>query len=172
MNFIDMFVAVLLIYAIVRGIARGLIMQLASLGALMAGIFGALTLSRFTARFIAEHWNINQEYLYLLSLAITFLAVFILVNLLGNLADKLVDTTHLSLPNKLLGAIFNICKVMIITGVILLFIDRIDRQISILPKNVREGSFFYKPVTRATLFLFPSLDGDRVPGEEANEEFV
>jgi len=53
MNFIDMFVAVLLIYAIVRGIARGLIMQLASLGALMAGIFGALTLLLVTVRFIA-----------------------------------------------------------------------------------------------------------------------
>ena len=84
--------------------------------------------------------------------------------------DKVVQTSHLSFINKLAGAFFNICKVMLITGVLLLFIDRVDKRVSLLPKNAREGSFFYKPVTSITLFLFPSL-GEFDKGIR-HEEFV
>ena len=172
MNYIDMFVTVLLIYAVFRGITRGLIMQAASLAALVAGIFGAVKLSGITARYLAQYWSMNHEYLYIFSLAITFSVVFILVNLLGNMLDKLVETAHLSFLNKMLGAFFNVCKVTLIVGIFLLFIDRIDNQISILPKNAREGSFFYKPITSVTRFLFPSLGIEWHPKDYKHEEFV
>ncbi len=170
MNFIDMFIMVLLVYAVFRGITRGLVLQMASLAALIAGVFLALKFSGFTARFLIKHWSFDYEYLFMVSLAITFTGVFILITMLGNLLDKVVESSPLSLMNKLAGALFNICKVMLIVGILLLFIDRLDKQISILPKNAREGSFFYKPVTSATLFLFPSL-GDMDKGIR-HEEFV
>jgi membrane protein required for colicin V production len=163
---------VLLIYAVFRGITRGLVLQLASLAALLAGIFAALKLSGFTARYLAQHWTFNYEYLYIVSLAITFTLVFILINMLGKLLEKMVETAHLSFVNKLAGAFFNVFKVMLIVGVILLFIDRIDKQVSILPRNAREGSFFYKPVTSLTLFLFPALGNDNQAKNNKHEEFV
>jgi hypothetical protein len=55
-------------------------------------------------------------------------------------------------------------------GVLLVFIDRLDSRIHILPKNAREGSFFYKPVTSATLLLFPSLGN--IGADNGREEFV
>lgn len=172
MNYIDMFVMVLLIYAVFRGITRGLVLQLASLAALLAGVFAALKLSGFTARYLEQRWTFNYEYLYIISLAITFALVFILINLLGKMLEKMVETAHLSFFNKLAGAFFNVFKVMLIVGVILLFIDRIDKQVSILPKNAREGSFFYKPVTSLTLFLFPDLGNGNHMKNDKHEEFV
>ncbi len=80
--------------------------------------------------------------------------------------DKVVQTSSLSLINKLAGVFFNICKVMLIIGVLLLFIDRVDKRMAVLPKNAREGSFFYKPVTSITLLLFPSL-GEIDQGSQA-----
>lgn len=164
MNFIDMFVMVLLVYAVFRGITRGLVLQLASLLALVAGIFLALKFSGFTARYLIKYWSLDYEYLYIASLAITFTLVFILINIMGNMLDKVVQTTQLSVINKLAGAFFNICKVLLIVGVILLFTDRLDKRIGLLPKNAREGSFFYKPLTSATLLLFPSLGDLEVKG--------
>jgi membrane protein required for colicin V production len=172
MNYIDMFVLVLLIYAFYRGITRGLIMQVSSLAALVAGIFGALKLSGITARYLSDHWNFNHEYLYISSLVISFTLVFILVNFVGNLLDKWVETAHLSFLNKMLGALFNVCKVMLIAGIILLLIDRIDKQVSLLPKNAREGSFFYTPVTKLTRFLFPALDIEWHQTDDKHEDFV
>jgi len=49
MNYIDMFVIILLIYAVFRGYTRGFILQLTLLAALGLGIFAALKLSGFTA---------------------------------------------------------------------------------------------------------------------------
>jgi membrane protein required for colicin V production len=172
MNYIDMFIVVLLIYAVVRGITRGLVLQLASLAALVVGIFAAIKLSGFTAHFLSQHISTGHEFVYLISLGITFSLVFILINIIGNMLDKVVETAHLSFLNKITGAFFNVCKVMLITGIILLFIDRIDRQVSLLPKNARERSFFYRPVTRLTLFLFPALGPDGSGKDDKHEEFV
>lgn len=170
MNFIDMFIVVLIIYAVFRGITRGLVLQLASLVALVAGIFLALKFSGFTSRYLIKHLSFDYEYVYIVSLALTFALVFILINILGNMLDKVVETTGLSLINKMAGAFFNICKVMLIMGILLLFIDRLDQRIKILPKNAREGSFFYKPVTSGTLLLFPSLGN--INKDNRHEEFV
>jgi membrane protein required for colicin V production len=165
-----MFIMVLLVYAVFRGLTRGLVLQLASLAALIAGIYIALKFSGFTARFLIKHWAIDYEYLYMVSLAITFALVFVLIHILGNMLDKVVQTSQLSLLNKMAGAFFNVCKVMLIMGVLLLFIDRLDQRINLLPKKAREGSFFYKPVTSITLLLFPSLgEFDKGFG---HEEFV
>ncbi len=127
MNFIDMFIMVLLVYAVFRGITRGLVLQLASLVALIAGIFLALKFSGFTAHFLVKYWAFDYEYLYMVSLAITFALVFIMINILGNMLDKVMQASQLSLLNKLAGAFFNICKVMLIMGVLLLFIDRVGQ---------------------------------------------
>lgn len=169
MNVIDMFIFVLLIYAIFRGVRRGFVLQLASLAALLAGVFAALKLSHFTAHFITAHWNIGYEYLYMISVAVTFVLVFILVNLIGEWVDNMVDAARLSLPNKLAGAVFNVIKVMIITGLFLVFIDRIDSRVHFVPGKIRQGSLFYKPVTSAVLFLFPELGP---PADERNTERV
>jgi membrane protein required for colicin V production len=170
MNYIDVFILVLLVYAVFRGITRGFILQLATLVAFLAGIFLALKFSGFTARYLVKHWAFEYEYLYMVSLAITFILVFIMISILGNLLDKVVQTSQLSFINKLAGAFFNICKMMLIVGVLLLFIDRVDKRKTLLPKNAREGSFFYKPVTSVTLLLFPSLGN--INKDNRHEDFV
>jgi membrane protein required for colicin V production len=170
MNYIDVIILVLLVYAVYRGITRGLVLQLASLVALIAGIFFALKFSGFTARYLVKHWAFEYEYLYMVSLAITFIIVFIMISILGNLLDKVVQNTQLSFINKLAGAIFNMCKVILIAGVLLLFIDRVDKRKTLLPANARERSFFYKPVTSATLFLFPSLGN--IDKDKRQKDFI
>lgn len=169
MNAIDLFLFVLLIYAVFKGVTRGLVLQLASLAALLAGIFAALKLSGLTARFLSDHFQIGFEYLFLISIALTFALVFILVNLVGEWVDNMVETAHLSLLNKLLGAVFNVCKVMVIAGLLLVFVDRVDSRVRFIPEKVRQGSLFYKPVTSAVLFLFPELGPPQV---NRNTEFV
>lgn len=169
MNAIDLFLFVLLIYAVFKGVTRGLVLQLASLAALLAGIFAALKLSGLTARFLSDHFQIGFEYLFLISIALTFALVFILVNLVGEWVDNMVETAHLSLLNKLLGAVFNVCKVMVIAGLLLVFVDRVDSRVRFIPEKIRQGSLFYKPVTSAVLFLFPELGPPQV---NRNTEFV
>jgi membrane protein required for colicin V production len=172
MNFIDMFMLVLLAYAVFKGLVRGFVMQIASLAALILGIYGALKLSGFTSRYLARFFSLDFDYIYLIAVSITFIIVFILIHLIGRALESMIETAQLSLPNKIFGVIFSVFKVILIVGVLLLFIDRVDRRAPLLPKNARENSIFYKPVTSFARFLFPSLAGPDYSRDIKIEEFV
>lgn len=169
MNYIDMFILVLLVYAAFKGFTRGLIMQLTLLIAWGLGIFGALKLSGITARFLEDRLAVQPESLYLVSVGITFILVFIGINLIGRLIEKAVESAELSFPNRMLGVLFSLCKMVIILGALLTFVDRMDRQIRFLPDNTREHSIFFKPFKKVISTIFPAFgtpDSDTSEGSE------
>jgi membrane protein required for colicin V production len=161
MNYIDMFILVLLAWAIFRGVTRGFIRQFSSLAALILGIYGALKLSAFTSQQLEKYIDLSREFLYLTAMGITFIIVFILVNLLGKLLDQLIKSTELSFANKILGVLFSITKTILIVGIILVYIDRIDQRIPILPKYSRENSIFFKPFTSIVRAIFPMIKSEK-----------
>lgn len=171
MNFIDMFSIVLLVWAVFRGFTNGFIMQLTQLAALALGIFGALKLSGFTARQLENRVSIDSEYVYLLALGITFLFVFVGIHLIGRLVEKIAESVELSSVNRILGVLFSLCKTILMLGILLAFIDRIDKHTPVLPKNAREHSIFYKPFTSFATTIFPSLGAVEFNGKRI-EEFV
>lgn len=157
MNYIDMFIMVLLVWAVFRGFTRGFIMQLTLLIALALGIFLALKLSGFTARQLENRISINPESLYLVSVGITFAVVFIGINITGKLIEKMAESVQLSFVNRLFGVFFSLVKTILLLGILLLFADRIDQRIPLWPKNSREYSLLYKPFTAIAGAIFPSL---------------
>jgi membrane protein required for colicin V production len=157
MNYIDMFILVLLIYAVYRGFTRGFILQLTILAALALGIFAALKLSYFTAEKLKDHLSVSQESLQMIAIAVTFALVFVGVRIIGNIVEKLVEAVDLSVLNRMFGVLFSVGKIVIICGVLLLFVDRLDKRFKFLPENSRERSMFYEPFTKITTMLFPSL---------------
>jgi membrane protein required for colicin V production len=171
MNFIDMFVLVLLIYAVFQGFTRGFIMQLTLLAALFLGIFGALKLSGFTAQQL-ERFNFNPEYIYMISLGVTFLLVFIAVNLLGRVIEKMVEAIELTLVNRMLGVVFSLCKTILIVGILLAYVDRMDKRLHFLPAGTREHSLFFRPFAAIARTIFPALGDTGSSGDELDREFV
>jgi membrane protein required for colicin V production len=163
MNYIDMFILILLIYAVFRGYTRGFILQLTILAALGFGIFAALKLSDFTAEKLKGHLSMNPETLHLVAMGITFILVFLAVRLVGNLVEKMVESMELSPVNRLLGILFSAVKILFICGVLLVFIDRIDRRIPFLPKDSREHSLFFKPLNNVITTVFTSM---HIPGTD------
>lgn len=172
MNFIDLFSIVLLVYSVFKGFTRGFIMQIALIAALLLGVYGALKLSGFTASLLESHFNLNPEYLYMTSLGVTFLLVFIIVNLIGKLVTKMAETLELSLTNRLLGVVFSLIKIVLVLGIVFAYIDRIDNQIRILPQGAKENSIFFKPFTQAVRAIFPSLQLQKSSTTDKEEQFV
>ena len=116
MNYIDMFIMVLLVWAVYRGFTRGFIMQLTLLIALALGIFLALKLSGYTARQLENRISINPESLYLVSVGITFVVVFIGINITGKLIEKMAESVQLSFTNRIFGVLFSLVKTMLTSG--------------------------------------------------------
>lgn len=167
MNYIDLFVLVLLAYAVFKGLNTGLMLQASSLAAIVLGVYAAVKLSGITADYLGDWINVNGEMLFLISLAITFIAVFILVNLVGHALDKFLKVVQLSLLNKAMGVVFSVFKTAIIFGIIFAFADRIDYRYPFLPKGTRENSFFFVPLASVARGIFTGLEFYR-PDENAN----
>jgi membrane protein required for colicin V production len=164
LNYIDLAVVCLLFYGLVRGALRGFFVEIASLLALVLGVFGALHFSSFTAGLLAKY--LEWEYLPLLAFALTFIGIIIGVAWIGKLLTKLAKVILLGFFNRLLGAVFGACKWLVICGVLIWILGQINVFISFLPEEITNGSLFFEPLQDLGGYLFEQINTDKNPIEE------
>ncbi|MCK4570237.1 MAG: CvpA family protein, partial [Bacteroidales bacterium] len=132
MNWLDIVLAIPLLWFMYKGFRNGLIMELASLAALVLGIFIALHFSIYAEEYLRENFEIAEKYLYIISFAITFIIVAVLVFLAGKIIHKLVSIIALGFLNKIAGGVFGFLKAVLVLSVILYFLNEFDTNSSIL----------------------------------------
>ena len=157
MNTIDIFISVLLLFGLARGFIKGFFIEIASLIALVGGLYGAMHFSFFASDILVEHVNWNAKYIQIAAFSITFLAIVILVSLLGKFLTKIAETISLGLANKIFGAVFGFLKTALILSFILLFFNKINTSIPFVKQDTLEESLLFKPVSDFVPMLFPSF---------------
>ena len=111
MSFIDIVFAVLLGFAVYKGLKNGLFVEVASLLALVAGIYLAIKFSSLVGAIftgIVPSWN--PKYIEITAFIITFLLVVIGIHLSAKILTKFADFAFLGWINKLAGVIFSLLK--------------------------------------------------------------
>ena len=85
---IDIIVAVILILAIIKGYRQGLIVAFFSLIAFIVGLAAALKLSVVVAGYIGKAVNVSDKWLPIISFAVVFLIVVLLVRIGAKFIQK------------------------------------------------------------------------------------
>jgi membrane protein required for colicin V production len=152
---LDILFLLLFGWAAFKGFSKGLILQLASLLALILGIYGAIKFSAYLSNFIKEEIHMNGEYLPIISFAIAFIVIVILIHLLARVVEKMIELVNLGIINRIFGAIFNMIKFALIISIFLVILYSFDQKISILSKKQIQNSFFYKPLLVFAPFIYP-----------------
>ena len=155
MNYLDIIFAIVLIWFAYKGYSKGFIIEIASLAALLLGIYAAMHFSGFTAHYLSEKFEIGNRYLPMISFCITFTGVVILVYFIGKFLERVANLAMLGFVNKLFGAVFSILKISFILSVIILILNSIS--IEIIPKQSCEKSLMYKPVEKLAPMVIPRL---------------
>ena len=145
MNTIDFILILILGFGLVKGFMRGLIIELASLLAVVIGIYGAIHFSFFTARIFSKAVE-NQAALAIVSFTITLVVIVLAVMLLARVLTKVVKVAALGLPNRLAGALFGMLKVAVIIGALFLFLEKTFQTKQWFPEETLAKSVLYKPV--------------------------
>ncbi len=169
MNYIDLIIAIPLVWGVFVGFKNGLIIEVASLAALLLGIFGAIHFSDLTANFLVTNLNITTQYINLIAFAVTFVGIVIVVHLLAKMIDKLVKAVALGFVNRLLGMVFGLIKYAFIISIILVIINAINRNKTIISEEKIENSILYKPLSTFAPTIFPYLNFEKI--REDIEEF-
>lgn len=164
MNVIDIIIAVILIFAGVRGFMTGLFSSVASLVAIVAGVFCAIHFSYYVeAEFQDSVLQWSSKTYKIAAFAITFLFVVLIIIFLGKLLTKLADITALGLLNKILGAVFGALKWSLILSVIFILFDKFNKTIPFVNKETLNESMLYNPVKSIVPTLFPTIMDEKNP---------
>lgn len=166
MNIIDIFLGALLLFGLVRGLMKGLFVEVASLVALIAGIYGAIHFSSFVAEFLMEHVDWSERTINLTAFAITFVIIVLAISLAGKALTKLADFAALGFLNKLLGAVFGVLKIGLILSVVLMIFSKMNRTIPFLEDEDLKDSVLFEPVKSLAPMLFPNIINTEEEGEE------
>lgn len=157
MNWLDVVLIIPMLWFTYKGFRNGFVVELASLAALVLGIFVALHFSYYTAGLLREYFDISEKYNYILSFAITFFLVAILVFLAGKIIHKLVNIIALGFLNRLAGALFGLLKTVLVLSVIIYFLNGFDTGSSLIKPEIKEDSHLYNPIKSIVPLLIPKL---------------
>lgn len=156
-NYIDLFLLLPLIWAAYKGFRKGLVLEIASLVSLICGIYIAVKFSGFVGGKLSNHLNVTEQWLGIIAFIITFIAVVMLIHLLGKILEKTIRLIALGFANRLGGAVFSVLKTALIISFILFLFQQLDESFSIISPETKEGSLLYTPLQKVAPNLLPVI---------------
>ena len=156
-NAIDLIIAIPLLLAAWRGFRKGLIIEIATLVGLVAGLFAGYHGADRVAESLADSWDLKASTLHGIGFLIAFAAVLVAVYLLGKVIEKAVDLVALGLVNKGLGALFGLVKMGLFLSVVIYFLNLAFGKDEWLPKEQVKQAVLYPVVSEAASWLVPEM---------------
>ena len=101
MNKIDIILLIILGFGLVRGFMRGLIIEMASLLAIVVGIYGAIHFSFFTASLLDKVLPAEKQTLEAVAFGVTLIVLMLSVMLLAKILTKMFKAAELGFLNRL-----------------------------------------------------------------------
>ncbi len=166
MNVLDIVLGSLLLFGLIRGLMKGLFVEVASIVALILGIYGAIHFSDFAASFLENRVDWDEKYINITAFAVTFIVIIVVIALAGKALTKLADFASLGVLNKLLGGVFGALKIGLILSVVLIIFNKMNSNIPLIEDHELEDSMLYKPVKSLAPIIFPSI----IDSEESDSD--
>jgi membrane protein required for colicin V production len=157
MNWIDAIIVIILILSLVTGFTNGFVKEVASLAALILGIWGAIKFSALTAEKLYDYFDMTGRYVGVIAFIVTFGVIVVIIHFIGILVDKIINAASLGFVNRLLGIVFGLIKSVLIMSVFFSVLNAIDARNPFLPKTTIEQSKFYSPISDIAPAIFPII---------------
>lgn len=165
----DIILGLLLVYGLYKGFINGLFVEIASIIALVAGLYGAIHFSYIAGDYLSSNMEWNERYMNITAFIITFIIIVIIVHLAGKFLTKIADFAMLGLLNKLAGAIFGALKVAVIIGALLVFFERANSSVNLVKNETLEESVLYEPVKEIGALVFSKVLKEKDENESQEE---
>jgi len=162
LNYIDIALCVPLLWGLYKGFTKGLIIEAASILALGLAIWGGIKFSDFLTDYMRSHFHWQTKYLPVISFAVIFLGILILVYAIAKLIERLVKAVSLGFLNKLAGGIFGILKFGLILSVFIFVLNAIEKNVQIIPRGIKQESVLYEPVGKLAPLIIPGLSDSKL----------
>lgn len=158
MNYIDIVLCIPLVWGLYKGFTKGLIIEAATLVAFALGVWGGLYFSDLCAQKIKELLNWNSPYLPIISFAITFLGIVIIVYFIAKMIQRMVEGIALGGINKIGGALFGSLKYALVMSVVIFVMNAVEKSYPLISFQVKNESLLYEPIGTIAPMVIPGLN--------------
>lgn len=165
MNSIDISILIIIGVGFVFGLFKGLVRELASLAAIVLGIYGAKLFSSLLVPLFINVLGVSEKVAQPLSYIIVFIAIAVVLLILARAIDKVFDAVALSGLNKFLGGVFGALKYALIISVLINVFDSLNQKFRFMTEEKQFTSVTYQPL----LNLAPELWEEAMQYHEQNE---
>lgn len=170
MNSIDLILFILIAIGFVIGLFKGLVRELASLAAIVLGIWGAKIFSVPVTNWLLSAFNLSPKIAVAIAYLVVFLAFVLVLLIVAHLIEKLFSAVALGGLNKFFGGLFGAFKYMLIISVLLNVFEAFDKRFSIVEKETKEDSIGYEPLLKLGPTLWDETMNKRWENKQNEEE--
>lgn len=125
------------------GYKQGFLMELFSFLAMILGVLGGFKLMGQAMLFLADEFNVDEKVLPYIAFGVVFIAIVIIVKLLGNMIKLSLDKTFLGRVDQVAGTVLGFFKTAFLLSVVLWIVDSLKIQ---LPEKWTENSWILPKV--------------------------
>ena len=154
MNILDIIIAIPLLCGLWQGYRQGLIVQIIGLATLFAGAYCAFAFGTRAGTMIGLSGLTASATGFIL----VFLLTMVVLYFLGRLARGVFRIAGLGIFDTLLGIVFSLLKVSLVTGLLLIWLEQIDTGQKVISQQTAASSHLYGPVVRTARTAFPYME--------------
>ena len=146
--YLDIFIGIILIFALVRGLMNGFVKELASTIGFLLGLFVAATCYQTLGEYLTVDGSEVNMFTSIVAFLLLWIIVPIIFGLLATLITKALDLTALGIANRIGGGILSMAKYLVLLSCVL----NVMVSLNILNSERTEGSVMLEPVQYITKF--------------------
>lgn len=164
MNWLDIVIGILLLIGLWKGYLNGFFVELTSLLALVAAIYGSIYFSNYAGDWLRTQFEWDEVYITVASFIITFIVIIFVISYVGKLITKILKSAKLGTINKIAGAAFGLVKMAFLSSVVLMFIKTASGEFNLLGNTATDQSIVYKYIEPLAPQFLPKIleEADRV----------
>ncbi|MBQ8225935.1 MAG: CvpA family protein [Bacteroidaceae bacterium] len=151
---IDLFLIVLLLWALFSGWRNGLIREVVSTVGFLVGLFVAATCYTTLGEYLSVDGSETNQVTSIIAFFILWIIVPIALGFAANLLTRALKGMKLGIPNSMLGAIVSFIKFLILISCIL----NVMGALNILDESKRKDSALFEPVCNVVRAFLPESD--------------
>ena len=135
---------VIIIAALVKGLIKGFVVELATLAGLILGIVGAVLFSGIVANWLTGH--VSLQFAPVFAFLILFVGIIICIHLLAKLVESFIKAIALGWLNRIAGGVFSVFKILFVASIFILVVDAFGIGERIIKQDIRGNSRLFNPI--------------------------
>ena len=155
MNILDIILLVCFIPAIISGLRKGFIAQVVAIISIVLGVWLSVKSATLVGSWISQWIEASPQLINIISFAIIFIAVAVLLFTIGKLIEATIKIIMLGWINKLLGVLFSMLKCILIIGFLIIVFEAINDAFGLVPESYLSDSLLYAPFRDIADSVFP-----------------